>query len=154
MARIAAEIDIDGRPTDVFRFCHDADRRPEWDERVTRVNVLTPKPVRRGSVIRVDAHPTTGGPVFSWEGEFVEYQYPSRSRLTVIDAAPSSYFVGGSEVWDVRRSGAGTRLTFTWDYEPRGFVGRILDPLVRRGRIRRAISESLENLKQRMEAGA
>ncbi len=152
MARIAAEIEVGGQPTAVFRFCHDLERRPEWDERVTRVRALTPKPVRRGTVIRVDACPALGGTVFSWEGEFVEYHYPSSSKLAVIDAAPSSYFVGGNERWDLARSGAGTRVAFTWEYRPRGILGRLTDALIRRGRTRRAIRQSLENLKEQMEA--
>jgi hypothetical protein len=74
MARIKEQVEIAARPTRIFRFCHDMNRRPEWDERVTRIKVLTPKPLRRGTVIRVDTHPVTSGAVFSWEGEFVEYQ--------------------------------------------------------------------------------
>lgn len=154
MPRIAAEIEIAARPTDVFRFCHEVDRRPEWDERVTHMEVLTPKPVRRGSVIRIDARPATGGAVFSWEGELAEYHSPSSSKLAVIDAAPSSYFVDGSETWDVAKSGDGTCVAFVWEYEPRGIVARIADALVRRGRTRRAIHRSLETLKQTMEAAA
>jgi uncharacterized membrane protein len=151
MARIEQQIEIAARPSDVFRFCHDLDRRPEWDERVTRTNVLTPKPIRRGTVIRVDSRPPFGGPVFSWEAEFVEYHYPSSSRLEVVDAAPSSYFVGGSEAWRFVRSGGGTSVDFAWEYQPRGIVGRIAD-VVRRSRTRRAISQSLENLKRTLEA--
>lgn len=152
MTRIAERIDIAARPSDVFRFCHDMGRRPEWDERISRVRILTPKPIRRGTVIRIDSRPAFGGAVFSWEAEFVEYHYPSSSRLKVVDAAPSSYFVSGTEEWRFARSGGGTSIDFTWEYRPRGILGRIAD-VVRRGRTRRAIGQSLENLKQTLETG-
>jgi hypothetical protein len=92
------------------------------------------------------------GAVFSWEGTFVDYSFPSRSRLEVIDAAPSSYFVTGSEEWRFEISGAGTLVKLTWDYRPRGVIGRIVDPLMRRGTTRRAVRQSLENLKEMAEA--
>lgn len=147
MARIEEQIDVAARPSRAFRLCHDVNRRPAWDERVTRMKLLTHGPIRRGSLVRVDAHPPTGGPVFSWEGEFVGYDYPSHSRLEVLDAAPSSPFARASEDWQFARRGEGTRITLVWDYQPRGILGRIADTLVRRRRTRRALEQSLENLK-------
>jgi len=151
MPAIHKHIQIEARPTGVFRFCHDMNRRPDWDERVTRAKVLTPKPIRRGTVVRMDTKPPMGD-VFSWEGEFVEFHFPSSSRIEVIDVAPSSHFVDGSEKWVFQRSGDGTELSLVWEYRPRGILGRLLDLLVRRRTIRRAIGESLENLKEMIEA--
>lgn len=151
MPRIEEQVDIKAAPSDVFRFCHDVERRPEWDERVASVKVLSGTPIRRGTLVRIDAQPPRG-PVFSWEGEYVEFQFPSRSEVRVIDAAPSSYFRAGSEVWQVSSSGGDARFTVAWDYEPRGILGRILDVLGGRARVRRAIGRSLANLKQAMEA--
>lgn len=152
MARIEEQIDVAGSPSAVFRFCHDMDRRPEWDERVTRVKIITPKPVRRGTVVRFDTPPSRGGGVFSWEGEFVGYNRPSGSKLAVIDAAPSSYFADGTEEWGFTRSGEGTRVSLTWEYKPRGIVGRVTDALVGRRSARRAVGESLANLKRMLQA--
>ncbi len=146
MPRIEADIDVPGRPSGVFRFCHEMNRRVEWDERVSRVRILTPKPVRTGAVIRVDTPSPRGGPVFSWEGEFVAYNYPSSSKLVVIDAAPSSYFAEGSEEWSFSQSDSGTKVSLVWQYQPRGILGRITDALVTRRSVRRAIDQSLENL--------
>jgi uncharacterized protein YndB with AHSA1/START domain len=150
MPSIRKQVHIEARPTSVFRFCHDPDRRPEWDERVSRMKILTPKPIRRGTVVRVDAQPPAGD-VFSWEGEFKEYHFPSSSRLEVIDVAPSSHFVEASEEWDFRRSDNGTDLTVLWEYRPRGILGRLLDAAVRRSSTARAIAQSLENLKSIVE---
>ena len=151
MARIEAEIEIAAGPMSVFRFCHDLEHRPDWDERVTSAQMLTPGPLRSGSVIQYDTRPSMGD-VFSWEGEIVEHRYPSKSRLRVIDAAPSSSFVSGSESWQFNSVERSTRVTYVWDYKPRGIIGKVLDPLVRRGATRRAIKRSLENLKKAVEA--
>jgi uncharacterized protein YndB with AHSA1/START domain len=150
MPRLKEQIEIARCPTEVFRLCHDVDRRPEWDERLMRIQVLTPKPVRSGTVVRIDTQLATGK-VFSWEGELVDYSFPSRSTVEVIDAAPSSYFVTGSEEWRLETSNGGTVFTLAWDYSPRGLIGRIVDVLMRRGTIRRAIRQSLENLKELAE---
>jgi len=150
MARIEEQIEIAAGATTVFRFCHDVDRRPEWDERVLRAKVLTPKPIRRGTVIRFDTRPPMGD-VFSWDGEVVDYSYPSSSRLEVTDVAPSSSFVTGTESWRFAASGGTTRVTFVWDYQPRGIVGRVLDLLVRQRATRRAIRTSLKNLKASLQ---
>lgn len=151
MPRIREHIDIEASSTDVFRFCHDPDHRPEWDERISRIKMITRAPIRRGTLVRVDAR-RGRGPVFSWEGEYVEFHYPSSSVIRVMDAARTSYFKLGREEWQFGRSGAVTRFTLTWEYELRGFLGRILDRLWRRSSIRRAIKRSLANLKKMLEA--
>lgn len=154
MARIETQIEIEAAAHNVFRFCHDMERRAEWDERVTRTQVLTSKPIRRGTLIRFDTRPAMGS-VFSWEGEMVEYDFPSGSRLEVVDVAPSSTFVSGSETWRFTSSGGtggATSFRLIWDYKPRGIVGSIVDLLMRRGATRRAIKDSLQNVKTLLES--
>jgi hypothetical protein len=94
------------------------------------------------------------GSVFSWEGEFTDYSFPRSSRVEVIDSAPSSYFITGSEEWRLETSNTGTLFTLTWEYGPRGLIGRIVDALIGRGATRRAIQQSLRNLKELAEAEA
>ena len=151
MPRLEEQIAIARASTDLFRLCHDVDRRAEWDRRVARVQVLTPKPLRSGAVVRIDMYPAMGS-VFSWEGEYTSYSFPSSSKLEVIDAAPSSYFLAGSEEWRFDSSGTGTTFTLIWDYKPRGIVGRITDALLGRSGIRRAIRQSLAELRRLAEA--
>jgi hypothetical protein len=152
MARIEERIDIAAAPATVFRFCHDPTRRPDWDERVVGVELLTPKPVRRGTLIRVDAG-RSGKFLFSWDAEYAEFQFPFSSTLRVLDAAPSSPFDRGSERWQFGPAGGGTRFALAWDYRPRGFLARIADALGRRASTRRAIQHSLANLKAMIEGG-
>ena len=152
MARIEEHVEIAAAPADVFRYCHDVAHRPDWDERVVRVELLTPAPIRRGTLVRVDAG-RSGKFLFCWDAEYADFQFPSASMLRVLDAAPSSPFVTGSEGWDFSRVGSGTRLTVTWEYEPRGFLGRVFDALGRRSSTRSAIRRSLANLKAAIESG-
>lgn len=152
MARIEEQIDIAASSPSVFSFCHDPAKRPQWDERVLRVEVLTASPVRQGTLIRVDAG-RSGRFLFSWDGEYASYRYPQGSTVQVLDAAPSSPFKSGSEKWQFSSSGDGTRLNLVWDYRPRGFIASIIDGLWGRASTRRAIRCSLANLKRLIEAG-
>jgi hypothetical protein len=151
MPCIEASINIAAAPAVVFRFCHDVARRPEWDERVVGVELLSPKPVRRGTLLRVDAG-SSGKFAFTWDAEYIEFQFPSSSTVRVIDAAPSSPFDVGSESWQFGSVSGGTRFTLVWDYHPRGSIARIADVLGRRSSTRRAIQRSLANLKAAVES--
>jgi hypothetical protein len=152
MPRIEEYIDLTVARADVFRFCHDIKRRPDWDEQVEHVELLTPRPIRSGTLVRIDAK--QGGSVFTWDAEYVAFQFPSASRMRVIDAAPSSPFARGSEAsWEFESVGSGTRLTWVWDYRPQGFIARIFDVLGRRAATQRAIRRSLTSLKKIVESG-
>jgi len=152
MARIEEHIEIAAAPANVFRFCHDVTRWPKWDERVMRAELLTSEPIRRGTLLRIDAG-RSGRFLFSWDAEYAEFQFPHNSTLRVIDAAPSSPFGSGAESWQVSAVGGGTRFTLVWEYQPRGFLGRLGDALGGRASTRRAIRRSLANLKALIEAG-
>jgi uncharacterized protein YndB with AHSA1/START domain len=151
MARIEEHVEIAAAPAAVFKFCHDPAHRPEWDERVTRVQLLTSKPIRRGTLVRIDAG-RSGTYLFSWDAEYAEYHFPSSSALRVIDAAPSSPFSSGTESWQFSSADGGTRFAIVWEYKPRGIIARISDALGRRASTRRAIHRSLANLKELLEA--
>jgi uncharacterized protein YndB with AHSA1/START domain len=153
MPRIEESIEIQAAPIDVFRFCHDIVSRPEWDEQVTYIELLTGKLIRSGTLMRVDSKGPSGE-VFSWEGEYVSYQPPLSSRVRVLDAASASPFDRGSEVsWEFGSVGDKTRLTWVWDYHHRGIIARILDFLGGRASTRRAIKRSLANAKEMLESG-
>jgi len=151
MARIEASIEIAAAPATVFRFCHDLDRWPEWDDRVVGVEPLTGKPIRTGSLVRIDAG-RSGRYLFTWDAEYTSYQFPSGSTLKVLDAAPGSPFKSGTETWQLTRTAEGTRFTLIWSYQPRGIIARLTDALGRRTGTRRAIQRSLANIQTLIEA--
>jgi len=152
MARIEERIEIAAAPAVLFRFCHETAHRPDWDERVEGVELLTRPPVRRGTLLRIDAG-RSGQFLFSWDAEYAEFKFPHSSTLRVLDAAPSSPFDAGSESWQFSSVSGGTRFTLIWDYQPGGFFSRIADLLGRRASTRRAIQRSLANLKAMVETG-
>ena len=149
MARIEEQIEIAASSSDVFRLCHDVTKRPVWDERVGRIELITPAPIRSGTLIQVDAR--RGSSFFGWEGEYAEFKYPLNSTVKVLDAAVSSPFKAGEEQWTFSKLSDGTRLSLTWEYEPRNIIFRILDVLGGRAGTRAAIRRSLSNLKQLIE---
>jgi hypothetical protein len=150
MPVIEDHVDIAAAPADVFRFCHDIATRPDWDERVKRVELLSRAPIRGGTLIQVDAA-SSGRYAFTWDGEYESFHFPRDSAVRVLDAAPSSPFVGGTEKWEFSSAAGGTRFSLTWDYETRGFLGRIVDLLGRRAATRGAIKRSLASLKGLIE---
>jgi uncharacterized membrane protein len=150
MPRIEERIEIAAPTTTVFRFCHDATRRPHWDERMKRLELITTEPIRRGTLFQVDAV-APGGSAFGWEGEYAEFRYPMNATLRVLDAAPSSPFKSGTETWRFDAAGGSTQLTVIWEYKPRGIVARIIDAITGRAMTRRAIKHSLANLKKMAE---
>jgi hypothetical protein len=151
---IEESIDIAVGPADVFRFCHDASNRPEWDEQVLRVEFLTPAPMRLGTLLRIDAKPGGRSTIFSWDAEVIAYHFPLSSTVRVLDTAFSSPFGPDSKVnWEFSSSGSGTRVTWIWNYKPRGFIANIRDVLGGRAATQRAIRNSLKNLKTMLEGG-
>ena len=150
MPCIEDHIEIAVSPSVVFRFCHDITRWSEWNERVIGVEMLSPKPVRRGTLLNIDAGRGEKY-LFSWDAEYVEFQFPAKSVLRVVDAAPSSPFKEGRESWECNSVGGGTRFTLIWDYQPRNFIASIIDVLGRRAATRRDVRRSLVNLKKLIE---
>ena len=153
MPRIEEQIEIAVARADVFRFCHDLSHRAEWDEQVEDVELITPKPIRQGTLVRFDAK--WGGSVFSWDAEYTAYQMLQSSKIQAIDTASSSPFAAGSVLtWEFDSTGGGeTRMTWVWDYKPRGIIASVLDFLGRRSATHRAIKRSMANLKSLVEAG-
>jgi hypothetical protein len=152
MPSIEAQIEIAAALSTVFRFCHDVSKRAAWDERVMGAELLSPAPIRAGTLLRIDAA-REGEFAFPWDAEYTAFQFPQSSTLQVLDVASSSPFVSGADTWRFSATGGGTRLTVVWEYQPRGFIGRLLDGLGRRAAVRRAIQRSLVNLKTLLEAG-
>ncbi len=153
MPRIEEQIDINTARADVFRFCYDFNRWPEWNEQVSHVELLSPKPIRAGMLLRIDAQHGSSA-VFSWEAEIISYHTPSGSTIQALDTASSSPFAAGSKlIWEFSSVNGRARLSWVWDYETRGFVSSIKNKLGGQNTTRKAIKQSLINLKTLLEAG-
>ena len=153
MPCIEEQIEIAAARSDVFRFYHDFASRHEWDEQVGHIELLTSKPIRSGTLFRVDSG-ASGSALYTWDAEIVDYKLPSTSKVRVLDVAPSCPFKAGSEMTlEFSSVGSGTRVTWIWDYRPHGIIANIIDKLGRRGATQRAIKRSLTKLKQMIESG-
>ena len=152
MPRIEERVEIAAPTSTVFRICHDAAKRPEWDERMRRMELITPAPIRQGTLFQVDAVAPSGS-VFGWEGEYAEFKYPMSATLKVLDAAPSSPFKSGTEEWQYGAVSGHTHLTLVWEYQPRNIILRVVDAVAGRAMTHRAIRRSLINLKEMVENG-
>ncbi len=153
MPTIEESIEIAVPRIDVFRFCHDVSNRPEWDEQIEHVELLTPAPLRSGTLVRVDGSAGRGS-VYTWDAEYISYQLPQSSRLRVIDAAKTCPFRQGSVLnWQFESVGTDTRFTWKWDYSSQGFIAGILDKLGGRASTQKAIQRSLDQLKKLIESG-
>ena len=153
MSRLEEQIEISVPRVDVFKYCHDLSRWTAWDEQVTHVELLSPKPIRRGTLLRMDANIGSGS-VFSWDCEIAEYQMPQGSKVRLLDVASSSPIAKGSEIsLELNTIGNGTQVILTWNYKPHGIIATILDRLGRRAALRRGIRRSLDNLKSQLESG-
>ncbi len=149
MPIIEETIEIAAPRVNVFKLCQQLNRWPDWNEQVAHVKMISPAPMRSGSWLRIDSKPGRGS-VFSWDAELLEIQIPSSLRLRVMDAASSSPFGPGSELtWRLESVGNSTRFTWRWDYKTQGFISNIKDKLGGHSAARRAIRQSLENLKTR-----
>jgi uncharacterized membrane protein len=153
MPRIEEQIEVSVARADVFKFCHDVKQRPQWDEQVDNIEILSPGPLRQGTLIRVDAQ--QGPAAFSWDAEVATYTFLQSSRVLVLDVANTSPFARGSElIWQFDTVDSGTRMTWIWDYKANGFMARIMDALGRRAATHRTIKRSMATMKKMMEAGA
>lgn len=152
MPHIEEQLEIAAARADVFRFCHDITAWPDWHDQIVSAELLTPPPLRSGSLLRIDEE--VGGTVFSWDAEYISFQMPTGSRLKVIDAARSSPFRVGSELsWKFEPAGSGTLFSWRWDYRPYGFWASLADKFGRRAATQRAIKRSLVKLKELIESG-
>ena len=152
MPLIEAQIEIAAAMADVFKFCLNLAHWRDWFEQVVHAELLTPAPIRSGTLLRIDGQ--SGGAVFTWDAEFAGYQMLAGARLRVLDAASTSPFAKGSELTlQFDTVGSHTLVTWRWDYKPNGFIARLTDRLGGQAATRRAIQRSLENLKTRLESG-
>jgi uncharacterized membrane protein len=152
MPIIEEQLEIAAARADVFKFCLNLAHWPDWYEQVAHAELLTPAPMRSGTLLRIDGQ--SGGALFTWDAEFAAYQMLSGARLRVLDAASTSPFAKGSELtWQFESVGSHTQVTWRWDYKPNGFIARLTDRLGGQAATRRAIQRSLENLKARLESG-
>ncbi|MGB0091135.1 MAG: SRPBCC family protein [Solirubrobacteraceae bacterium] len=136
---VEAEVDIRRSAEDVFDFCSDLRREPEWDPMMKRVVKLTDGPIGVGA--RYTTEFVEAPPMVM---ECTHYERPSAWSLTgesrALKAAGSGRVVPTSE---------GAHLAMRMELEPLGLL-KLARPLLRRG-MKSMFQRDLENIKARLE---
>lgn len=112
-------VDIRRSPEDVFGYCTDLGREPEWNPRTRRIDKLTDGPIGLGT--RYAGEWVKGDPMTI---EFVRFQPPT-SWATV---GRSRRLIASSQGWVTTRPG-GARLVLRTRLQPRGAL-RLLLPVL------------------------
>jgi uncharacterized protein YndB with AHSA1/START domain len=147
MPPIVSSIDIARPPEKVFAYATDPARFAEWQRDVVRVRVEGGRPPDVGS--RFTTTRRVGGAERTMTQEVAERSAPRSWAARGVEGPIRPSATITVEPLD---GGAGSRVTFTLDFEGHG-IGKALLPAVRR-QTRRAAPVSYRNLKQRLERGA
>ncbi len=137
---VAAAVDIQASPEDVFDYCSDLSREPEWNPMMARSDKLTEGAIRHGT--RYAAQFAKGPRMVM---ECTRYERPSAWS-----------YVGTSSSLNARGYGhieptpGGTHLHMGMELEPHGVL-KLAGPLVRR-RVQPLFEQDLLNIKARMES--
>ena len=137
-------IHIDRSPDQVWAYMMDFSKAPRWRNMVRQVEVVTPGPLRVGSEMKITFD--VMGKVRKVISEVWAFE-PVR-RLGVRNTEQN---VSGVFEYTLAPENAGTRVTFTCDILPRGWMWLVLLWLLKGNRMR--YQEQLPNLKHEVEKG-
>ena len=153
MAKYDTSIDIDAPIEIVWALTQSAERRPEWDGRVSRVELLNADTQKKGTIMR-----TLGkawGRPFYFDLETVVFE-PGSKCAVVLVGSKGMPFVKGGGTWKYEELGD-TRCRFraTQNFTPKDtLLGRIADRFMYQSYLARMTEQSLKLLKKVAEADA
>jgi len=118
-------IDVAQTPEQAFAIVDDVARTPEWLERCTGIEKLTPGPNAVGTRLRYAFR--DGGRTGSMEGvittrvpnEHLAFRYDDPMMAVTVD-------------FRMHRQGPGAHLVHTIEITPKTFAGKVFSPLIRR----------------------
>jgi hypothetical protein len=114
-------VDIHRSPEEVFDYCSDLTREPEWNPKLKHVMKLSPGPEGVGT--RYEAEFVPGDPMLV---ECVRFERPATWAMTSDSRRLKAYFAG----W-VRATADGAHLVMRMELLPQGLLG-FAAPLLRR----------------------
>ncbi|CAN5788498.1 hypothetical protein BH20ACT14_BH20ACT14_05880 [soil metagenome] len=148
MAPIVHSVDISRSPEDVFTYLTDLGRFTEWQEQVVSARPLDEGPMKIGSKASLTRR--MGKREQTFTTELTDWNPPRSYAFRGIDGPVRPIGKGTLEPID---DGAGTRFTFSIDFEGHG-IGKLLVPLIVRKQAKSEITKSHAALKQQLESGA
>jgi uncharacterized protein YndB with AHSA1/START domain len=148
MPPIVSDIEIARPPDEVYAYVTDPSRFPEWQHDVVRVRLEGDPPPGVGS--RFTTTRRIGRVEQTTTQQITQLDPPRRWAARGVDGPfrPSAAII--VEPLD---GGAGSRVTFTLDFEGQG-IGRLLPLEVIRRMAAKGAPRSYRNLQERLERGA
>jgi len=145
MRSFTYSIHIERAPDAVWTFMMDFSQAPRWRNLVRQVDVLTKGPVRAGSELLITFD--VMGKVKRAVSEVWAFE-PARRFGT----RNTEQNVTGLFEYTLTPESTGTRVTFTCDIKPHGFMWLLLPLMLRSNRAR--YTQQLPNLKKEVESRA
>jgi uncharacterized protein YndB with AHSA1/START domain len=135
---------------EVFALVTDLDRLPEWN-RAVRSTIERPPALTPGAEWVVVMRPP-GVPSWKSRSELDEIEPGSRFayRSSTDDENPSF----ARWQWDVEQTDDGSRVSVSWDVDPKTIGRRLLAAPLRRRMLRRETADSLDTLRRTLETEA
>jgi uncharacterized protein YndB with AHSA1/START domain len=137
-------LDVAHPPEKVFALLDDLERTPEWLERCTGIERLSPGPSEVGSRLRytyrdgVRSGTMDGAIVTRIPGERLAFRYGDEMMEVAVD-------------FHVTNAAQGARLTHTIDITPKSFLAKLFSPLIRRGLPKQTVA-AMEKLRTLLDA--
>jgi uncharacterized protein YndB with AHSA1/START domain len=138
-------LDVAQDPDQVFALLDELERTPEWLERCTRIEKLSPGPNEVGTKLRyayrdgVRAGTMDGEIVTRIPGERIAFRYGDETMEVAVD-------------FHVTNAAQGARLTHTIDITPKTLFAKLFSPLIRRGLPRQTVA-AMEKLRTLLDGG-
>lgn len=153
MARYDTSIEIDAPVEVVWALTQSAERRPEWDGRVERVELLNADTQKKGTIMRTLG--SAWGKPFYFDLETVVFEACSKCSVTLVGSRGMPFVKGGG-TWKYEELGESRcRFRATQNFNPRDtLLGRIADKLLYQPYLVRTTNQSLIRLKKVAEADA
>lgn len=146
MASVREEVDIAAPVNRVWQVVHeDFPNANKWTNNLDRVEILTEGPLRKGTRLRYVLSTPAGKQELEVEHTTVT---PDRVCAGKFVKGP----VKGEWRYSYAAAGAGTRLTYSMDYEPNGFAARLFFGAIER-QLPSDLAKTLGRLKKYVEGG-
>jgi uncharacterized protein YndB with AHSA1/START domain len=137
---IEQRVSVGAAPREVFAFLHDPERRQQWDAMADLARLEDASAPAVG--VRVHLRGRRTAP--SWVGEYTELDPPRRSVLRLVEGVGMP-FAAFTQTVEVAKADGGSTVALRLEYQPRG-AGRLLEPLVLRPRLSKAVRRSLGSI--------
>ncbi len=146
MAPTVHTVEISRSPEDVFTYLTDLERFTEWQEQVVSARPLDDGPMNVGSKASLTRR--MGKREQTLTTELTDWDPPRSYGFRGIDGPVRPI---GKGTLEPMNDGAGTRFTFSIDFEGHG-IGKLLIPLVVRRQAKSEMVKSHAALKEQLES--